>query len=257
MWIWWYRNECLVSQLPISTCWVKQEPLFWIQWRTSKEKSISCSTITSIIHLNWPRKCLHKIPTYVVHLEVIVYPTQKRFRKAKLKKEEVESKSRHGDIFSEWKEKRDVLMISNMHTHKMLEVPNRSGKKKMMPNIIEDYNKGMSGIDGADQMISYYDCLRKTARWYRKIELHILDIFLFKTHYLNSKYNVNKSFKLLLKFRETIMTDLIGDSLQEIPQNKTNNTSDDQWLTAIPQNEKKDDRMYYMQRKTFFLCQRR
>ena len=107
----------------------------------------------------------------------------------------------------------------------MLEVPNRSGKKKMMPYIIEDYNKGMSGIDGADQMISYYDCLRKTARWYRKIELHILDIFLFKTHY--SKYNVDKSFKLLLKFRETIMTDLIGDSLQEIPQNKTNNTSDD------------------------------
>ena len=148
-------------------------------------------------------------------------------------------------------------MISNMHTHKMLEVPNRSGKKKMMPNIIEDYNKGMSGIDGADRMISYYDCLRKTARWYRKIELHILDIFLFKTHYLNYKYNVDKSFKLLLKFRETIMTDLIGDSLQEIPQNKTNNTSDDQWLTAIPQNEKKDDRMYYMQRKTFFLCQRR
>lgn len=147
-------------------------------------------------------------------------------------------------------------MISNMHTHKMLEVPNRSGKKKMMPNIIKDYNESMSDIDGADQMISYYDCLRKTACWYRKIELHILDIFLFKTHYLNSKYNVDKSFKLLLKFRETIMTDLIGDSLQEIPQNKTNNTSDDQWLTAIPQNEKKDDRMYYMQRKTF-LCQRR
>ena len=181
----------------------------------------------------------------------------KEVRKAKLKKEDVVSRSRHGDIVSKWKDKRDVLMISNMHTHKMVEVPNRSGKKKMMPKIIEDYNEGIAGIDGDDQMVSYYDCLRKTARWYRKIELHILDTFLFKTHYLNFKYNVDKSFKLLLKFRETIMTDLIGDSLQEIPQNKTNNTSDDQWLTAIPQNEKKDDRMYYMQRKTFLLCQRR
>ena len=116
MWICWYRNECLVSQLPISTCWVKQEPLFWIQWRTLKEKSISCSTITSIIHLNWPRKCLNKIPTYVVHLEVIVNPTQKRFRKAKLKKEEVESRSRHGDIANEKRREMSWWLATCTHT---------------------------------------------------------------------------------------------------------------------------------------------
>ena len=74
----------------------------------------------------------------------------------------------------------------------------------------------MSGIDWADQMVSYYDCLRKTTRWYKKIALHIFDIFLFSVLCLNSKYDVDKLFNLL-KLRETIITDLIGDSLKEIP----------------------------------------
>ena len=110
--------------------------------------------------------------------------------------------------------------------------------KKMKPNIIWDYNEGMSGIDWADQMVSYYDCLRKTTRWYKKIALHIFDIFLFSVLCLNSKYDVDKLFNLL-KLRETIITDLIGDSLKEIPWNKTSNLSDGHYLTAIPPNEKK------------------
>ena len=96
----------------------------------------------------------------------------------------------------------------------------------------------MSGIDRADQMVSYYDCLRKTTRRYKKIVLHIFDIFLFNAHCLNYKYGVDKSFNLL-RFRETIITDLIGDSLKEVPRNKTNNTSDVHYLTPIPPNEKK------------------
>ena len=42
-------------------------------------------------------------------------------------------------------------MISNMYTHKMVEISNKRGEKKMKPSIIRDYNKGMSGIDQADQ----------------------------------------------------------------------------------------------------------
>ena len=126
----------------------------------------------------------------------------KEVTKVKLKKGDVVSRSLIINI----------LMISNMHTHEMVEVSNRRGEKKMKPNIIRDYNEGMSGIDRADQMVSYYDCLKKTTRWYKKIALHILVIFLFNAHCLNSKYGVDKSFNLL-KFRETI--------------------------TAIPPNEKK------------------
>lgn len=108
----------------------------------------------------------------------------------------------------------------------------------MKSNMIQDYNEVMSGIDWADQMVSQYGCLRKTTPWYKKIALDIFDIFFFNAHCLNSKYDVNKSFNLL-KFRETIITDLIGDSFKEICRNKTSNSSDADYLAAVPPNEKK------------------
>ena len=100
----------------------------------------------------------------------------KEVTKSKLKKGEVISRSREGIFVSKWKEKRDVLMISNMHELKMVEVANKGGEKKMKPNMVRSYNNGMLGIDRSDEMVSCYDCLRKTTRWYKKLALHIFDI---------------------------------------------------------------------------------
>ena len=162
----------------------------------------------------------------------------KEVTKAKLKKGDVVSRSRDGVIVTKWKDKRDVLMISNMHTHEMIEVSNRRGEKKMKPTIIRDYNAGMSGIDRADQMVSYYDCLRKTTRWYKKIALHIFDIFVFNAYCLNTKYGIDKSMTLL-KYREAIITDFIGDRVKATPPSRTNNMPNLHYITAIPPTEKK------------------
>ena len=82
--------------------------------------------------------------------------------KSKFKKGEVISRTREGIVVSKWKDKRDVLMINNMHELKMVEVANKRGENKMKPNMVRDYNNGMSDVDRSDQMVSYYDCLRKT-----------------------------------------------------------------------------------------------
>ena len=50
-------------------------------------------------------------------------------------------------MVAKWKDKRDVLMISNLHSLQMIEVTNRREEKKMKPNIIKDYNQYMSGVD--------------------------------------------------------------------------------------------------------------
>ena len=55
---------------------------------------------------------------------------------------------------------------------------NRWGKEKMKPNIVGDYNLEMSGIDRSDQMLSYYQGLRKTVRWYKKIGFQFLGIYI-------------------------------------------------------------------------------
>lgn len=108
-----------------------------------------------------------------------------------------------------WKDKREVLSISNMHAIEMVEVPNRNGRISMKPNIIRDYNNGMSGIDRADQMISYYSSLRKTIRWHKKVSLHIIEIYIQNAHRIYQKVTSSKI--KLIKFREEFVLALIGD----------------------------------------------
>lgn len=69
---------------------------------------------------------------------------------------------------SKWKDKRDVLCITTKNHPKIVSTTNKYGIKKNKPQEIEDYNTFMSGIDRSDQMVSYYSCPRKTARWYKR-----------------------------------------------------------------------------------------
>ena len=70
---------------------------------------------------------------------------------------------------------KNVLIISNKHKSELARVANRRGKEKMQPDIVADYSLGMSGIDRSDQMLSYYQGLRKTVRWYKKNGFHFLE----------------------------------------------------------------------------------
>ena len=159
----------------------------------------------------------------------------KEVTKSKLKKGEVISRSREGIVVSKWKDKSDVLMISNMPELKMVEVANKRGEKKMKPNMVRDCNNGMSGVDRSDQMVSYYDCPRKTTRWYKKLALYLFDIFVFNAFCLNSKYGTMK-LPRLLKFREIVTTHLIGDKLNQVIPRSNNNFH---YLAPIPATDKK------------------
>ena len=71
----------------------------------------------------------------------------------------------------------------------MVETTNKRGQKKQKPNIVKDFNAGMSGVDRGYQMISYYDSLCKTVRCNKKVFLHVLDIM--NAYFLNSQYGTN------------------------------------------------------------------
>lgn len=94
----------------------------------------------------------------------------------------------------------------------MVDVTKRRGDSKSKPNVIRDYNDGMLGSDKADQMISYYDCLRKTTHWYKKVALHIIDIYIFNSYALHKKLSGNQEANLL-EFRESIVKCLIKEKL--------------------------------------------
>ncbi|GBM55325.1 hypothetical protein AVEN_102376-1, partial [Araneus ventricosus] len=63
-----------------------------------------------------------------------------------------------------------MLTTCNDHTCTMIEVT--SGKLK--PDAIFDYNRARKGVDVSDQIASYYNSLRKTVKWYRKLIIELI-----------------------------------------------------------------------------------
>ena len=55
--------------------------------------------------------------------------------------------------------------------------PEEKKKKQIQcPQLISPYNKGMGGVDKADQLMSFYRIEIKTKRWYIKIFWHLVDM---------------------------------------------------------------------------------
>ncbi|XP_057662517.1 piggyBac transposable element-derived protein 4-like [Diorhabda carinulata] len=77
---------------------------------------------------------------------------------------------REGKIdVTKWKDKRNIRIISTSHKHQMVKITTRRGHEKLKPQSVLDYNAHTSGVDRADQIMSYYSSPRKTIKWYRKI----------------------------------------------------------------------------------------
>lgn len=143
-----------------------------------------------------------------------------RFDRKENPKELVRKQLKKGDtvwsrsesvVVCKWKDKRDVLTISNMHRVEMVDAMNRNRRVSKKPNIVNSYNKGMSGIDRSDQMLSYYSSLRKTIRWYKKIALHIVEVLVMNSHILYNENHADADKMTLLKFRESVVSHLVDD----------------------------------------------
>lgn len=135
----------------------------------------------------------------------------------KLKKGECIWKRRDNIVVGKWKDKRDILVISTCHKFELTPVTNRRGNEKIKPNIVADYNQFMSGVDRADQMISYYSTPRKTIKWYLKLFFHLLDICIWNACWLYKK--VTKKNISYLQFRNELITALVANQQNVEPKN--------------------------------------
>ena len=107
----------------------------------------------------------------------------------------------------------------------------------MKPNIVRDYNDGMSGIDRTDQMLSYHSSLRKTERWYKKVGIHIFEIFLVNSFHLYNQTKPKKDHLRIMDFREKLVSNLVGElpaSLHMRPQTHFH------YMVAHPPTKSKD-----------------
>ena len=78
----------------------------------------------------------------------------------------------------------------------------------MKPNTVADYNLGMSVIGRSDQMLSYYQGLRKTVCWYEKIVFHFLQIYMHNAFHL-FKCHQPQSSTVLIDFHVDVVKSLL------------------------------------------------
>lgn len=80
--------------------------------------------------------------------------------------------NRSGVKFMKWTDKRPVYMITTSQNHKCIIIQGPNNKSK--PDTVFSYNDAKKGVDLSDRMSSYYSCLRRTVKWYRKIMIEII-----------------------------------------------------------------------------------
>ncbi|XP_045471831.1 piggyBac transposable element-derived protein 4-like [Harmonia axyridis] len=134
----------------------------------------------------------------------------------KLKRGEVYGQQNQDGIrVLKWVDKRPVLMISSVPAHAACLVPtgrkNRNGDDIVKPHAIIAYNKAKKGVDVSDQMSSYYTCLRKSLKWYKKVIFEImLGTCIVNAWVLHNNYNKGGKKMDMLRFRENVIHGLLN-----------------------------------------------
>jgi len=112
-----------------------------------------------------------------------------------------------------WRDKRNVLMASTRPEDGKNILPtgqrNRKGEYSYKPSAVLAYNSAKKGADYSDQMSAYYTALRKSTKWYKKVEFDLL----LGTSVVNAFviFNELREKKIeMIHFREEIINQLLA-----------------------------------------------
>ena len=130
----------------------------------------------------------------------------------KLSKGQMNFRSRRNVTLCKWKDKRDILMISNTRKSEMVYVSNGHRKAKQKPNMIRDCSEFIPSINRSDQMLSFYSALRKTLRWYKKC------VNLYRKFAV-----INKDISHLVTLREVPIKGLTGQRKMKVTERPATN----------------------------------
>ncbi len=94
---------------------------------------------------------------------------------------------------------------------------NSENERIMKPQVVLDYNEGRQGADLSDKLSTYYTCLRRSIKWYRKVAFELVfgtalanSYLIYKEHYAANKITI-------LQFRESLVRSLLlGMSFEKL-----------------------------------------
>ena len=90
----------------------------------------------------------------------------------RLKKGDVISRNSGVMNYIVWQDKRDVRMLTTMHTDRTV----ADKHNRLKPKAVVDYNKWKVGVDVSDQLASSHSSTRRTIRWYIKLFFYFFDM---------------------------------------------------------------------------------
>ena len=104
---------------------------------------------------------------------------------------------RNGNVLClKWCEKkRSVTLMTTIHRAVYVEVKrrNRENDKVKKPLAVYDYTQKMSGVDGNDQFLTYYNCQRRSVKWTSKLAIHLFSLCVTNAYILYKMYGDNNA----------------------------------------------------------------
>ena len=107
-----------------------------------------------------------------------------------------------------WKDKRDVYVLTNMHT------PPGEGNfydesgHAVKPHVTEDYNAHMGYVDKSDRMANSNGTARRTWKWTKKLFFHLTDMTILNAFLRHKTCGGKMKHK---RFREVLVRNLITE----------------------------------------------
>ena len=93
----------------------------------------------------------------------------------------------------------------------------RDGLDVASPPCIRAYNEHMGGVDFADRIIKYYNCVRRSSKWNRRVVFHLLELAIHNAYVIESYFKdhrggaSNRLLRFHQEFREELADQLIGN----------------------------------------------
>ena len=129
-------------------------------------------------------------------------------------------------LFSAWKDKRMVSLISNFHSTEIISynryvktrdennIPISQTEEISKPIMVQEYGKYMGGVDRFDKMLYNYHFYHKNCRWYIRIFTHFLEIAILNSYIIYKKHCERKKSIPMSRysFHEQLAKDLVEDS---------------------------------------------
>ena len=114
-----------------------------------------------------------------------------------------------------WRDKRNVLMVSNYYDNTMEEVSRKTAattEKFLKPKLIVEYTKNMGGVDTSDHYYASYSFLRKSVKWWRKMFFWMLETAIVNSYigYKETSEREGKRPQSHLQFRRALLVQLVG-----------------------------------------------